>query len=93
MTNNQTEISKDVTVVNELGMHARSAAPISKIAREAHAQIWLQRNNERVDARSIIDILTLACEKGSTVTIVIEDPADLNTLNRIIGLIEDGFGE
>ena len=93
MTNNQTEISKDVVVVNELGMHARSAARISEIAKEARAKIWLQRNNERVDARSIIDILTLACEKGSTVTIVIEDPADLNTLNGIIKLIQDGFGE
>ena len=82
-----------MTVVNELGMHARSAAQISEIAKKARFPIWLQRNNERVDARSIIDILTLACEKGSTVTIVIEDPADLNTLNGIIKLIQDGFGE
>lgn len=93
MANNQKEISKDVTVVNDLGMHARSAAQISKIAKEASAAIWLQRNNERVDARSIIDILTLACEKGSTITFVIEDPADLNTLNRIVRLVQDGFGE
>jgi len=93
MTNNQTEISKDVVVVNELGMHARSAARISEIAKEARAKIWLQRNNERVDARSIIDILTLACEKGSTVTIVIEDPADVDAFNRIIRLFQNGFGE
>jgi len=88
-----TEISKDVTVVNELGLHARSAAQISEIAKEANAPIWLERDNERVDARSIIDILTLACEKGSTITFVIEDPADLNTLNRIVRLVQDGFGE
>jgi len=93
MANIKTETSKDVTVVNDLGMHARSAAQISEIAKEASAPIWLERNNERVDARSIIDILTLACEKGSTVTFVIEDPADLNTLNRIIKLVQDGFGE
>lgn len=93
MMNNQTEIRKDVTIVNELGMHARSAAQLSEIAKEARAAIWVQRNNERVDARSIIDILTLACEKGSTLTIVIEDPADLNTLNRIVSLVQDGFGE
>ncbi len=93
MTSKQSEISQAVTVVNELGMHARSAAKISEIAKEASAQIWLQRNNERVDARSIIDILTLACEKGSTVTVVIENPADLNTLNRILKLVQNGFGE
>ena len=93
MADNQSEISKDVTVVNDLGMHARSAAKISEIAREARAPIWLQRHDERVDARSIIDILTLACEKGSIVTLVIEDPADLDTLNRIVKLFQDGFGE
>ena len=93
MTHNQTEIRKDVTIVNELGMHARSAAQLSEIAKEARAPIWLQRDNERVDARSIIDILTLACEKGSTITIVIEDPADLDTLDRIVDLVQDGFGE
>jgi len=93
MANNHTEIAKDVTVVNDLGVHARSAAKIAEIARAATARIWVQRNNERVDARSIMDILTLACEKGSTLTIVIEDKSDLDTLNRLVELVRSGFGE
>jgi len=93
MASKNTEISEDVTVVNDLGMHARSAAKIAEIAKEAGARTWLQRDDERVDARSIIDILTLACGKGSTLTIVIEDPADLDTLNRIVKLVQAGFGE
>jgi phosphocarrier protein HPr len=93
MAKNKFEISRDVTIVNDLGLHARSAAKISEIARDAIAHLWLQRDDERVDARSIMDILTLACEKGSTLTIVIDDPGDMGTLNRIVKLVQDGFGE
>ena len=85
--------SKDVTVVNDLGLHARSAAKIAEIARDAVSKIWLQKNEERVDAGSILDILTLACEKGSKLTIVINDRSDMKTLNRIVELVKNGFGE
>lgn len=85
--------SKDVTVVNDLGLHARSAAKIAEIARDAVSKIWLQKNEERVDAGSILDILTLACEKGSKLTIVINDRSDMETLNRIVELVKNGFGE
>ncbi|RLB99042.1 MAG: HPr family phosphocarrier protein [Deltaproteobacteria bacterium] len=85
--------SKDVTVVNDLGLHARSAAKIAEIARDAVSKIWLQKNEERVDAGSILDILTLACGKGSKLTIVINDRSDMKTLNRIVELVKNGFGE
>jgi len=93
MRNTGKTFSKDVTVVNELGLHARSAAKIAELARDANAKVWVQKNNERVDARSILDILTLACEKGSKLTIVIDDRSDIETLNRIAALVENGFGE
>ena len=85
--------STDVTVVNDLGLHARSAAKIAELAKNASAKVWVQKNNERVDARSILDILTLACEKGSRLTVVIEDRSDMTTLNRIVELVRNGFGE
>ena len=93
MRNTGKTVSIDVTVVNELGLHARSAAKIAELARDANAKVWVQKNNERVDARSILDILTLACEKGSKLTIVIDDRSDIETLNRIAALVENGFGE
>ena len=80
-------------MVNELGLHARSAAKIAELAREATSKVWVQKNEERADARSILDILTLACEKGSTLTIVIDDKSDMETLNRIVDLVINGFGE
>ena len=85
--------SKDVTVVNELGLHARSAAKIAELARGATSKVWVQKSGESVDARSILDILTLACEKGSKLTIIIDDRSDMETLDRIVALVINGFGE
>ncbi len=93
MKNTRRSFSKDVTVVNELGLHARSAAKIAELARQATSKVWVQKNEERADARSILDILTLACEKGSKLTIVIDDRSDMETLNRIVDLVVNGFGE
>jgi phosphocarrier protein HPr len=93
MSETEQGFSKDATVVNDLGLHARSAAKIAELARGAISKVWVQKNEERVDARSVLDILTLACEKGSKLTIVIDDRADMQTLNRIVELVQNGFGE
>ena len=85
--------SKDVIVVNELGLHARSAAKIAELAQNAKSNVWLQKGEEKVDGKSIIDILTLACEKGSTIRIAIEDQSDMEIFNKIVNLVRNGFGE
>jgi phosphocarrier protein HPr len=84
---------KKVTVINELGVHARSAAMIAKLAQNAQAAVWLEKDGEKVDATSIIDILTLACAKGTDVTITIDDTSDLKILNDIVSMFNKGFGE
>ncbi len=84
---------KVVTIINELGLHARSAAQIAKIAGNSTANVWLKKGDKIADAASIIDILTLACEKGTRITILIEDWADIDILKDIADLVESGFGE
>lgn len=86
-------ISRNVTIVNELGLHARSAGKIAEIVKNARSDVWLIKEGERADAASVIDMLALACVKGSEITIKIEDPAELDILNDIAELIEQGFGE
>jgi phosphotransferase system HPr (HPr) family protein len=87
------EISRDVIVKNELGLHARSAAQINSLVQNARAKIWIQKGKDRADASSILEILTLACERGTMITVTIENPSDLKILNAIIDLVEHGFGE
>jgi phosphotransferase system HPr (HPr) family protein len=85
--------SKQVEIVNELGLHARSAARIAAIAGKATRKVWLYKGDERADASSIIDILTLGCPRGTRLTVAVEHRDDLPRLNDIADLIAAGFGE
>jgi phosphocarrier protein len=93
MTHSAPELSREVVIVNELGLHARSAARIAELAQNSKAAVWVKKDAEKADASSIVDILTLACEKGSKITLIIEDKADRQILEDIVNLIETGFGE
>jgi phosphocarrier protein HPr len=87
------ELKIDVVVVNESGFHARTAAQIAKLAQQANSGIWIIKDGEKVDASSIIDILTLACGKGCRVTFTVENQSDATILHNIVKLVESGFGE
>jgi phosphocarrier protein len=86
-------ISKTIMIVNELGLHARAAAQIAKFAQLASAKVWISKDEEKVDAASIIDILTLVGTKGSQVTLTVDDPVDIYILNKIEELFKNKFGE
>ena len=87
------ELRIATSIKNELGLHARSAAQIAEIARKAKGNVWVMKDAERVDASSTLDILTLACEKGTKITFIIEDPADSDILNTMADLVDSGFEE
>jgi phosphocarrier protein len=89
----QITLVKKLTIVNELGLHARSAARIAEVARNAKHKVWVTCEGERVDAASIIDILTLGAARGSQIEIRIENVEDAFVLNAIVHLVESGFGE
>ncbi|MGD9366941.1 MAG: HPr family phosphocarrier protein [Desulfobacteraceae bacterium] len=93
MTATSEPLRRDVTIVNELGLHARAAAKLAKAAQKAQNNVWLEFASERVDAKQVIDIMTLAAAKGDQVTVRIERAADLDTLNSIVQLFAGGFGE
>jgi phosphocarrier protein len=63
------------------------------IAQNAKSTIWLIKDNEKVDASSIIDILTLACAKGSKIMLTVDSKSDIHILNDITALAERGFEE
>ena len=93
MDNSKKKLSKRVTILNELGLHARPAALIAELAQKAKSNVWIIRNGEKVNASSIIDILTLACLKGTDIMLQVDDYSDKDVLNKIIALFQDGFGE
>ena len=90
---NDPVITRTTIVKNEFGIHARPASRIAQIAASARSDIWLNVNSKKVDASSIIDILTLSAVKGSQVVVEIADQTDQDILDQIVEFFEDGFGE
>lgn len=86
-------VSLQTTVVNALGMHARPAARIAGIAQDACGGVWLSDGNNVVDAASIIDILSLCADTGTTVLIYLEKEEDLDLADKIKNFFDIGFGE
>lgn len=84
---------REVTVVNELGLHARPAARVAKVAQAACAPVWVMYGTEKADAASILDLLALGSSRGARVTITVEDPADRPVLEALVRLFESGFEE
>jgi phosphocarrier protein HPr len=93
MINSAPKLTRQVIIVNDLGLHARSAAKIAKLANRSKASVWIQKGTAKADASSILDILTLECKKGSQIIIGIENDADSEILESIVELVEKGFGE
>jgi phosphocarrier protein len=86
-------ISRDVTVVNELGMHARAAAKFVHLAGRFRARVRVGRQGREIDGKSIMGILLLAAARGSTITISAEGADEREAVDALVILVESGFGE
>lgn len=86
-------IRKVCTIRNKLGLHARAAAKFVQTAAQFKCEVWLARNGVEVDGNSILDILTLACLKGTEVEIKAAGPEAAQAVRALEKLINDKFGE
>ena len=85
--------SQSVTVVNQLGMHARAAAKFVHLATRYEARVKVARDRREMDGKSIMGILLLAAARGSTITISAEGADEQNAVAALVALVESGFGE
>ena len=85
--------SEDVTVVNQLGMHARAAAKFVHLATRYTARVKVARDEREIDGKSIMGILLLAAARGMTLTISADGPDEASAVDSLIDLVESGFGE
>ena len=85
--------SRSVTVVNQLGMHARAAAKFVHLATRFQAHIRVARESREMDGKSIMGILLLAAARGTTLTISADGPDEASAVQSLIELVESGFGE
>ena len=84
---------EQVMITNKLGLHARAAAKLVHTASEFEAEIFIGSENEEVNAKSILGILTLAAAKGAPLTVRAEGDDEVAAVKAIVDLFEDKFGE
>jgi phosphocarrier protein HPr len=85
--------SQAVTVVNQLGMHARAAAKFVHLAARFDARVKVARDRREMDGKSIMGILLLAAARGSTITISAEGSDERDAVDALVALVRSGFGE
>ena len=85
--------SRSVTVVNQLGMHARAAAKFVHLATRFQAQVRVARETRQMDGKSIMGVLLLAAACGSVVTISADGPDEREAVDALAALVQSGFGE
>ena len=86
-------ISRNVTVVNQLGMHARAAAKFVHLATRFEARVKVARERREMDGKSIMGILLLAAPRGSTITISADGADERDAVAALVALVQSGFGE
>lgn len=87
------DIAKTFEIRNKLGIHARAAAKIVESANRFHADVVLEKDGYEVNGRSILDILTLYCPKGSRLTVRFSGVDAAEAMKTLEILIDGKFGE
>ena len=82
-----------VTIENELGLHARPARLLVETAERFKSEVFFYRNGDRVNAKSILGVLTLAAEKGSQITIEAQGEDAQDALDALAAQFQGKFGE
>ena len=85
--------TKEIKIINKLGLHARASAKITQLAGNYQSEVWLSRNKLRVNAKSIMGVMMLAANKGSKINIEIIGPDETEAMLALVILIENYFGE
>ncbi len=86
-------IEKEVTIVNNAGLHTRPAATIVKIASKYEAEFYIYKDGLSINGKSIIGVMTLAAEKGSTLMLSFDGADEQELSVEMIDYFNRGFDE
>jgi len=86
-------IEKELEIVNKLGLHARASAKLTQLASKYACEVWLTRNNQRVNAKSIMGVMMLAAGKGAKLILETDGVDETECMEALTALINNKFGE
>jgi phosphocarrier protein HPr len=87
------EHSREVTIVNKYGLHARPAAEFVKLANRYSAEVWVAKEDLEVSGKSIMGVMMLAAECGSTILVRAEGDDAQDAVDALCTLVSSRFGE
>ena len=85
--------SKEVEVLNQAGLHARPATFFIQKANEFKSSIWVEKDERKVNAKSLLGVLSLGITKGTTITIIADGVDEEEAVVTLVNLIASNFTE
>ena len=86
-------LQQDALIINKLGLHARASVKLTQLASQFPCEVWITRNDRRINAKSIMGVMMLAAAKGATIAIETNGEKEQEAMTAILALINDYFGE
>ncbi len=86
-------ISRDITIKNSVGLHARPATFFIQKANSYKSSIWVEKEDCRVNAKSLLGILSLGIVKGMTITIIADGADEADAVDGLSALVDSEFAE
>ena len=84
---------KEVTVQNHVGLHARPATFFIQKANEFKSSIWVEKEERRVNAKSLLGVLSLGIVGGTAIKVIADGADEQQAVEALIQLVESGFAE
>ena len=86
-------ISREVTIKNSVGLHARPATFFIQKANSFKSSIWVEREDRRINGKSLLGVLSLGIVKGMSITIIADGADEEAAVNELASLVESNFAE
>ncbi|MDD6175296.1 MAG: HPr family phosphocarrier protein [Firmicutes bacterium] len=84
---------KDVMVQNQVGLHARPATFFIQKANEFKSTVWVEKEERRVNSKSLLGVLSLGIVGGTTIRIIADGPDEEEAVESLVKLVQSGFTE
>ena len=84
---------KDVVINNQVGLHARPATFFIQKANEFKSTVWVEKEDRRVNAKSLLGVLSLGIVGGTTIRIIVDGSDEETALDALVNLVESQFAE
>ena len=86
-------ISRNVQIMNNVGLHARPATFFIQKANSYKSSIWIEKEDRKVNAKSLLGVLSMGIAKGMTVTLVADGQDESRAIDGLVELVQTGFAE